>query len=312
MLTQDTIGERVQASVPRDYSEYRSKEHGWLRELIWQMVTRTGAAVITAATAGYARRVAPWRVHYPTLDMPIRGLHPDLEGLRIAQLTDLHLNSWTPAALLKQVVDKVNDSGCDVVCVTGDLVSDSYEDVRAAAELLSQLRPRVLVSLGNHDYATDAEGGPWAGTGIADKLQEALQAVGATVLRNSSTMIERGAGRICVVGLEDLWSGRFDPGPAVSGLPDDEPIIAMSHNPDTGPLLEPWRPHWILAGHTHGGQIRFPLIGPTLLPVRNRSFDQGLINLGFAQMYVCRGAGSKVPVRFRCPPEVPTFVLRRA
>jgi uncharacterized protein len=90
-----------------------------------------------------------------------------------------------------------------------------------------------------------------------------------------------------------------------------EPVIALSHNPDTIYALARHRPQWVLAGHTHAGQINVPVMGALVLPVRNKQFVYGHFRVNETRMYVTSGIGFKIKARFRCPPEVPIFTLRR-
>ena len=137
---------------------------------------------------------------------------------------------------------------------------------------------------------------------------DCLPGVGA--LQNSG-MFGGQIKRAWIVGIEDLWSTRFSPADAFQGLDGRKlTILTMSHNPDSAPHVVPYLPRLILAGHTHGGQIRVPLLGAPLLPLVDRRFDQGLFALENAcQMYVSRGVGFLMRARFCCRPEVPVFVL---
>lgn len=279
----------------------------WLVMRLRVIFNHIGATGITLATAGHARWIAPFRVEYNTVLLPLRGLPPSLQGFRIIQITDMHTGGYTPVDYLRSVITRVNEMNADLICVTGDLVSHDMEFVDTACDLLATLRAPVVVTFGNHDYATTHE--TWTSSVVADALQHRLQSHNITVLRNQAMPIERPDGRLWLVGLEDLWSGLFSPQAAFENVDSSEPTIALSHSPDTIYYLEPFGPQWILAGHTHGGQIRIPIIGPLILPIDNKKLDKGLFHIGQTKMYVSRGVGCRVPVRFRCPPEVTTFVL---
>ncbi|HEV8606417.1 MAG TPA: hypothetical protein VGQ99_13675, partial [Tepidisphaeraceae bacterium] len=103
----------------------------------------------------------------------------------------------------------------------------------------------------------------------------------------------------------------YSPQKAFQGVHRDEPNVTLSHNPDSIFSLARHGAHFVLAGHTHGGQIRIPILGSLVLPVRFKQYDQGLFDVRGAKLYVSRGVGCRVPVRFRCPPEVTTFTLTR-
>ena len=271
------------------------------------MINVAGAAGITVLTGGHARFVAPYRPICDEMPMPLPGLSAGLVGFRILQLADLHIKSDRSMRHLREVVERVNQMGVDLVVITGDLVSSSFQRVREVTDALGQLKPRTLVSFGNHDYNVSPM--PYAACDLADALEAGLSKHGLEVLRNRALPIERGGDRLWIAGLEDFWSGKFSIDKALAAIPTGEPIIALSHNPDTGPLLAQRGVHWILAGHTHGGQIRLPGMRPLMLPIDNKRFASGLFELGESRMFVSRGVGQRVPVRFRCPPQVTTFIL---
>lgn len=264
---------------------------------------------MAAATLGYAWWSTPFDIEYSEIAMPLRGLTSSFEGFRIVQVTDLHTGRSTPVSFLRKIVQRVNQMDCDLVCITGDLVSGRMKWVAPACDILAELRKPTVVTFGNHDYAEHKE--PWESSEIADALQARLESGGITVLRNRAIPLERDGSRIWIVGLEDFWSMKFSPHEAFAATNPDEPIIALSHNPDSVFALEHFGAQWILAGHTHGGQIRIPIAGPIVLPVRHKQFDQGLFRVGNSFLYVCRGVGFRLQVRFRCRPEVASFVLQR-
>jgi hypothetical protein len=281
---------------------------GWFKAFVRSSLNAVGAAGMAVATGGYARWVAPFQVEYTELGMPLRGLPASFEGFRIVQICDLHTGRRTPVPYLQRVMHHVNRMPHDLVVVTGDLITHGIEWIDEACDVLGELRGPVAVSFGNHDYSRTWE--TWSSTEVAEALQVRLQARGLTVLRNRAMPIEHADGRIWIVGMEDLWSGRFDASEAFRETNVREPIIALSHNPDTVFELEEHGAQWILAGHTHGGQIRIPVAGAIILPVRHKRFDLGEFRVGRSRMYISRGVGFRLAVRFRCRPEVPCFVLR--
>ncbi|MCE9589591.1 MAG: metallophosphoesterase [Planctomycetes bacterium] len=276
------------------------------------------AAVVTPpAVGGYAYEFAPFDVQYHDVPLPIRDLPDSFRGVRIAHLTDLHLSKIVPLEFLRDVVDRVNSDKPDFIVVTGDLVTDADIDyLEPAADLLARLRPLPIVSFGNHDYGVYR---PPPGSQFPrqrwtiDVLTRLLEQRRITALRNAAFALQRGVDRVWLVGLDDLWGGYFRPENAFPRVIPGDRVIALSHNPDTAPMLdEPYKPDVILAGHTHGGQVRIPFYGALKLPVRNKQFDQGMFTLKHSRMYVSRGVGYLKHVRLFCPPEVPTFVLESA
>lgn len=274
------------------------------------------AVAVPATTTGYAWGVAPFNVQYHDLSMPIPGLPISFVGKRIVHLTDLHLSTIVPAEFIRSVIDRVNRDNPDYVVITGDLITNADVNfLEPVADLIATLKPPTIVSFGNHDYGVHRAlpGSRFASQRWSiEVLTRLFEERRVITLRNASFPIYRGADRIWLVGLDDLWGGYFRPEGAFAQVPMGEPVIVLSHNPDTAPLLdEPYQPSWILAGHTHGGQVRLPFYGPLILPVRNKQYDQGLFRLRHAHMYVSRGVGYLRRMRFMCPPEVATFVLQQ-
>jgi predicted MPP superfamily phosphohydrolase len=276
-----------------------------------------GTATFAAAGGAYGREVEPFWVEWHDRPMAVRGLPKSLEGFRITQLTDLHAGTNVPISYLRRVIGRVKDVKPDLVVVTGDLVNHALDWVvpicDALMEIPQKLGVPMLVTLGNHDYDIS---NAYAGvpTRIADTLEARLTSRNVPVLRNKSWALQRPDGRMWFVGLEDLWSGRFSPAVAFAGVPmrSGEPIIALSHNPDTALDLDTYGAQWILAGHTHGGQVRLPGYGALLLNVQNQEFQQGQFELPHGgHLYVARGVGYLKRVRMFCRPEVPTFVLHQ-
>lgn len=277
------------------------------RALIRNWIT---AATLATVSTGYTREIEPFWVEEHDLPMPLRNLPASFEGYRIIQLTDLHASGNVPLDYLQDVVVRTNARKPDLVVVTGDLVTHAIEWVNPICDVLAGLKAPVIVTFGNHDY--DVSSVPLGlPTRVADALEARLLFHGMTVLRNRSAAVTHSDGRLWFAGLEDLWSGRFAPEVAFAGLDPSQPVICLSHNPDTAPALDAYGPQWILSGHTHGGQVRLPGFGALLVNVQNREYQQGRFQLPHSTLYVSRGVGYLKKVRFMCRPEVPCFVLER-
>jgi uncharacterized protein len=268
-----------------------------------------------AGLAVYSSEIERHWLEVTQLQVSLAGLPAVFDGMRIAQLSDIHMDEYTEPFFLHRVVDHINHLQPDVVLLTGDYVSSGLGSQRYAigaawqcANILTGLEcKRVFAILGNHDVAV----GPAAVT-------EALTANGITVLNNAILPIERAGARLWLAGLDDPVNG--DPNPelaipaSVRNRPN-EPVILMCHAPD---YVDTLLTHpagravdWMLSGHTHGGQVRLPLLGALELPELGRKYIEGLFRLGRLQLYVNRGVGTVgVPFRLLCPPEVTLFTLR--
>jgi uncharacterized protein len=281
-----------------------------------QWITRlaSGLALGGTAAAAYTWLVEPHWVDFARRRLPIVGLPRDLEGRLLVQLSDIHVGPRVDDHYLIDTFARVSRMAPTIVAITGDFVS-----YRAPAHL-DQLRrviahvPRGRLGtvgiLGNHDYGRN-----WAQLEVADAVSRILGEAGITILRNEVT---EGAG-LQIVGMDDLWSPRFAPREALARREARDATIVLCHNPDGVDArpgdADPWAGYagWILAGHTHGGQCKPPFLPPPLLPVRNRRYTSGEIALsGGRRLYINRGLGHLIRVRFNVRPEVTLFELRRA
>ena len=243
----------------------------------------------------------------------IRDLPDSFKGFRMVQISDLHLVEWTEPWFLRRVVDEVNGLNADLVVMTGDFISAGPRNVSVAvrampvcAEVLKGLRcPEKLAILGNHDVQVDS--------GLVIR---SLAANGIKTLVNQYTAVERGGDRIWLCGVDDPGQSVPYLNAAIPVRPDG-PVILMAHEPDYADLVQK-HPRFplidlMLSGHSHGGQVRLPFIGPLVLPPMGNKYVMGLFRFGNMQLYVNRGIGTvSLPFRFDCPPEITEITLQRA
>lgn len=267
--------------------------------------TALGTAV--AAAGGYAYGIEPHLVKIVCHDLPVAGLPTDLDGKRLVQISDLHVGP-TGDSYLIDCLTRVGKLRPELIVITGDFMTacgtERLESVAAVLGHLPKPPLGVYGSLGNHDY-----GQTWRDTRIADALVPVLTDVGVRMLRNERVDV---AG-LQLVGLDELWARQFRPEEALAGFDYQRPGLVLSHNPDTVDRSG-WGAYqgWILSGHTHGGQCRFPLLGAPFLPVENLRYVSGEFDLGDGRrLYVNRGLGFNRRVRFNARPEITAFTLRR-
>jgi predicted MPP superfamily phosphohydrolase len=229
-------------------------------------------------------------------------------GKTLVQLSDIHVHPMVPDAYVLETFNRVRALEPDFVVYTGDFTT-VHDGMYPHAEFIYSQAPQGLrgtfASLGNHDYGRN-----WAHPEAAQTISTLLTQQGVRVLTNAMDEV----GGLHVIGLGDVWGRDFFPHLAFANIAPGVPAIALSHNPDTVDL-EGWTPFegWILAGHTHGGQCKPPFLPPPVLPVRNRQYTSGEFALSHGRtMYISRGVGSVMPVRFNVRPEVTLFTLRRA
>jgi uncharacterized protein len=247
--------------------------------------------------------------------MPMRGLHPDLIGLKIAQISDLHYSPVVLGGYLKQMMERVNRLHPDVVVVTGDLLTGGHQFIRGITRLLTHLKAReqVIVTFGNHDYTLAGKRNPSHGQHLSDRLERHLERHGLNVLRNERTTIHRGDGKLSIVGLDDEWTGRLKPLDAYRDLVADHPVICLNHNPvNAAELLDfPWE--WMLAGHTHGRPLEEVRVKDRVVR-RGRPFVAGYYEVAPGRhLYVNRGLSYGDHRRGTTNrPEITLFRLTRA
>ena len=221
-----------------------------------------------------------------------------LDGLRIIQLTDLHRSRFTSDRLIRQAIALANEANPDLILLTGDYVTHNRKDIAPIADMLAGLRARlgIFAVLGNHDYSTD---GP--------SVERALTLSGITVLSNKSVCVPGG---LRIVGLDDDRFKRTDVARAFSQVEPDAPILVMAHNPAVAEWVTDYE-CVVFSGHTHGGQIRVPIL--TARKIRGigaKHYQAGWYTVGKAKLYVNRGIGQVgLPMRFRCRSEIALFTL---
>ncbi len=305
-------------SVSRD----NQKSH---RQPVTRRTFLRGCAIVAAAGAAtslgglYAWRVEPNWLDVTSRDIPVAHLPPELDGLTIAHLSDLHVGPLVEPEFVGRAVDLANGLDPDIVVITGDFVTWSADFAKSAAQQLSRLTSRygVYGVLGNHDVWADP-----------DRVAQVHEALGIKMLRDEAVGIDAGTSRLWLVGLEDAgyscYGGRnadtFDRewAPKVRVVDDilaplDEmPRILLVHNPDMNDLLSGRRIDLALSGHTHGGQVRLPVVGAPYLPsCRGQKYAGGLAAGPGWPVFVSRGVGmTGIPVRLNCRPEIGFLTLR--
>ncbi len=262
------------------------------------------AVASTACVAGpsWALLVEPVWLKGEHIRIPLKALPSPLGGLRIAFLSDLHHGPQVDLPHIRRAVRMAREAAPHLVLLGGDFVTGSAAYADACAQELASLQALlgVYACLGNHDYWTDPE----AVTG-------ALSRVGVRVLRNEGVKVTEG---LWVAGVDDVWEGQPSLEMALEGAPSSAVTVLLAHEPDyADEVAADGRVMVMLSGHTHGGQVRLPILGPPVLPYLGRRYPAGLYALGDMTLYVSRGVGLiSPPVRFNCRPEVTLLTLERA
>jgi uncharacterized protein len=268
-----------------------------------------GAVLAAGGTGLYTWRVEPHWIEIVKRDLPITGLPAGLRDRTLVQISDLHAGDSVDNDYLIDAVKRVASLQPALTVITGDFMTcESTEHIDTVSRVLEHLQPGPLgcfAILGNHDYTLS-----WSRMDVADALARRLSELGIHVLRNECRLVEG----LQLVGLDDFWSPCFKPAAIIPKVNWQRPALTLCHNPDAvdRPSLANCR-GWILSGHTHGGQCKPPFLPPPLLPVANRRYTSGDFDLGNDRhLYINRGVGHLLRVRFNVRPEITAFRLRSA
>jgi predicted MPP superfamily phosphohydrolase len=278
--------------------------------------------------AAYGATAGRRRYRVVTVEVPITGLPPNLDGLRIVHLSDLHIGDFMPRTAIRRAVDLANTLRPDLAVLTGDLITSERDPLKDCVAELSRLQTPLGVwgCHGNHER--------WSG--VEARTQALFARYGMHLLRQQCAELSWRGGRFNLIGVDDQRE-RARPGEPSFLLRDieglvrrDIPNILLSHNPDTFPRAAALGIELSLAGHTHGGQLRFALGGRQWSPASLVTpFVAGLYRLPFglegrggqivsdpqksAFLYVNCGLGTfGLPVRLGVPPEITVLTLRKA
>lgn len=231
----------------------------------------------------------------------LEDLCPAHDGLRVVQLTDVHVGRATPASRVRAAVTLANACDPDLVVLTGDFLSHHERGVGLLREQLAGLRAPALAVLGNHDHWVDADG-----------ATATLRGLGYGVLRNQSTTLSLRGEPFTVVGLDDLVTGNADVPRAFEGAGEGSRLV-LAHAPRTAEYLVHYRASLCLAGHTHGGHVNVPGLTQVIMRGLRERYLAGRFHVRKTQLYVSRGIGGAVmPFRVNARPEVTLLTLRSA
>lgn len=266
-----------------------------------QLIVNAGKLAVAAPfiIAGYGATIGRTGFQVQEVEVPVPNLPPDLERVRIVQLSDLHLGPFLTETELARVIDAANELRPNIALVTGDLISSHVDPVDIALKQCARLRAdRILGCLGNHErYAS-----------LEDYVDLHGAARGIHFLRMQSEQLRYGSAQLNFGGVDYQpfnHRDRYIEG-AGSLIRPEAVNILLSHNPDVFPTAA--RQGWdvTLAGHTHGGQVTIEILNQTLNMARIYTrFVSGLYRMGRAACYVTRGIGTiGIPARVGAPPEI--------
>ncbi len=259
--------------------------------------------VAMGATAGaivaiYARFVQPFRPRVTQVVITLPRLHQHLDGLRIAFVTDTHVGPSFPAERLRPITEALEREQPDILLFGGDFISESPRFMERAMPAIAAMVPTARYGayavLGNHDVSN-----------IRSRVTKPLRDHGIRVLENESACIATDCGELWIAGVDDIVIGRANVEATFRDVPPDAACICLWHEPDYAETAEQYGPFLQLSGHTHGGQVRLPFLGPLALPKLGRRYPAGRYQVGDMTLFVSNGIGVyRPPVRLNCPPEL--------
>ncbi|HKO97374.1 MAG TPA: metallophosphoesterase [Pyrinomonadaceae bacterium] len=283
----------------------------WGRTPRWAKRFRVAFAafvLLLACVIFWAFLVEPNRLVTREQTIAIDNWPKELDGLKIAVLSDIHVGGWCiDDQKMRLIIERTNKLQPEIIVILGDYMSgDSETSDRVEPEVfgpvLKELKAPLGVYsvLGNHDWW-------WKG----QRVRDGLESNGIKVLEDEVLEVKRQGRSVWLAGLADLWTRPQRIEPTISQVPSGQPIIALTHNPDIFPRV-PERVQLLLAGHTHGGQIRFPIMGTVIEPSRvSESYERGHVFENNHHLFVTTGIGTSIlPIRFGVPPEIVLLTVR--
>jgi predicted MPP superfamily phosphohydrolase len=269
-----------------------------------QILVGFGAVAAAMAARAERRARAAWEFEIERVDVALRGLDPAHEGLRMAQLSDLHIGRWTPDGRIIGAVRTLQREAVDLVVLTGDYVTSSRDPLERVEQLLSGIGLPTFAVLGNHDHWTDAA-----------YLRQGLERANITVLQNAHTVTWIRGAPLTLLGIDDEFSGHADVEATFQGAPQQGSRLVLAHTPVTVDALPRSEGLLCLSGHTHGGQVYVPRLSELLYTAARQPYVRGQYLVGGNQLYVNRGMGfgrGSPAVRVASEPELTIFTLHRA
>ena len=265
--------------------------------------TMISGSVVAASLVWWMRYRNPYRPVLERITMRVPVAHRDLAGMRIGYVTDTHVNPYFRQRDLQRGIDLIAAERPDLILFGGDYISETTRYMDEAAPVLGELARMAPLGafavLGNHDLG-----------GHTPAVVGGLEREGIQMLRNQAVAIPWRGDELWVAGIDDTLLGRPLPAAAFGMIPDGAATLCLWHEPDAADIAAPFGPFAQLSGHSHGGQVRLPVLGELAVPIGGRKYPIGQYDIAGMQLYVSRGLGTyRPPVRFRCPPEVTLVTL---
>ena len=264
-------------------------------------------SIFLASLLAYARFVEPRILNIERTTISLDNANSVSSPVKLALFSDTHLGVFRNAMPMQRIVDSINSENPDAVLIAGDFLYHLAEhQIPVSLAPIGDIRAPVYAVLGNHDVG-------FPGADFRRELKEALRRLGVILVENQAHSVVLGGRKMVIAGASDLWENQQDF--SFSSKLSDVPVLLLTHNPDTAYEM-PADVHYdlMLAGHTHGGQIRIPGLFRSVIPT-DHAFDKGLHRIRMAsgerQVFVTPGTGMVgLPMRLGMPPRIDILTLR--
>ena len=244
------------------------------------------------------------QIEITRVNLSLPRLGAAFHDYKLVQISDLHIGTWLNRSRLEGVVEMINREEPDLVAITGDFVTydpDEFEEDLVGA--LQKLEPRdsSVAILGNHDHWTDPV-----------LIRRILHQSNVIDLSNHVLTLRRGEDSLHIAGVDDTMEKLDDLDFVLEQIPEEGAAILLAHEPDFArKSASSGRFDLQLSGHSHGGQIVLPLVGPPVLPPLGRKYPKGFYKIKDMHLYTNRGIGTtSIRLRINCPPEIAVLALQ--
>ncbi|MGC4021229.1 MAG: metallophosphoesterase [Cyclobacteriaceae bacterium] len=282
---------------------FKMERRKFIKRTFWGL---TGVGLFTGL---YTWQIEPFWLEFVRQKMPVKNLPDALIGKTLMQISDIHVGKRFDHHFIIDSFEEAKKLNPDFVVYTGDYVSlhkgeVQYKELNEVLKNMVKGKIGTIGILGNHDYGTN-----WSQPQVAGKISDLLKENEIALLRNEQTEV---AG-LNFIGFDDYWGTNFSPELTMRNFDKAKANIVLCHNPDVCDL-NVWGEYdgWILSGHTHGGQCKPPFLPPPMLPVKNKRYSSGKIELSNQRtLYINRALGHLWQVRFNVRPEITIFELEK-
>ncbi|PLS06379.1 metallophosphoesterase [Neobacillus cucumis] len=279
----------------------------FLKKMLGSFLTVLG---LSSGGYFYANQIEPSLLEISDVEIKHSLIPTSFDGLRIIQFSDTHLGFHYNLTQFITLVNKIKDLNPDIILFTGDLMDEpnKYTKIKELIPILESLHAPLgkYCIFGNHDHG---------GYG-SEIYRNIMESTDFKVLLNKSVTLRKNGSNISLLGIDDAMLGNPDLPLALKNIPNNRFKILLSHAPDLAEAAAQYPIQWQISGHSHGGQVKLPILGALIIPPFAQKYPEGhyFIQGNYPlNLYVNRGIGTtRLPFRFMAKPELTVFTLRTA